>query len=131
VVSNGPQIKFSTTGNFSKTTTFLNKLNRQFITQILERYGSRGVAALRDATPVHSGLAASSWFYTVGQQDGRYWIDFHNSDIEGGAPIVILIQYGHGTKNGGYVQPHPFINEAVAPIFEQIKNDVWREVKSL
>lgn len=131
VSNNGPTIKLSTTGDFNKTTAFLNRLNRQFIPQILERYGSRGVAALKDATPVHSGLAASSWFYTIGQSDGKYWIDFHNSDIEGGAPIVILIQYGHATRNGGYVQPHPFINDAIRPIFEQIKNDVWREVKSL
>ena len=125
-------ISLTTSGNFNKTTAFLNKITKgNYILEILHRYGSRGVAALEQATPVDSGRAASSWYYTIGAQDGRYWIDFHNNDIEGGAPVVILINYGHATKNGGYVQPHPFINDAIQPIFEQIKNDVWKEVKGL
>lgn len=124
-------ITLSTSGRFNKTTAFLNRLKQNHILTILNRYGSRGVTALSAATPVHSGLAARSWYYTVGQQDGRYWIDFHNSDIEGGAPVVILIQYGHGTRNGGYVVGKDFINPAIAPIFEQIKSDVWKEVSQL
>ena len=95
------------------------------------RYGAQGVAALAAATPVDSGLAARSWYYTVGSQNGSYWIDFHNNDIEGGAPVVILIQFGHGTRNGGYVVGRDFINPAIQPIFEQIKSDVWKEVSSV
>lgn len=124
-------ITFTTSGRFNKTTTYLNKLKQNHILSVLNRYGSRGVDALRSATPVASGLAANSWYYTVGTENGRYWIDFHNSDIEGGVPVVILIHYGHGTRNGGYVQPHPFISSAIEPIFEQIKDDVWKEVTRL
>lgn len=121
-------ITLTTKGSFSKTTAYLNKLKQNYILSILNRYGSQGVAALAAATPVDSGKAAASWYYTVGSETGRYWIDFHNNDIEGGAPVVILIQYGHGTKNGGYVVGRDFINPAIAPIFEAIKTDVWKEV---
>lgn len=124
-------ITFQTTGKFNKTTAYLNRLKQNHILTILERYGSRGVAALSAATPLDSGQAARSWYYTVGQQGGRYWIDFHNNDIEGGAPVVILIHFGHGTRNGGYVQGRDFINPALAPIFEAIKNDVWKEVSKV
>lgn len=126
-MGNAP-ITFTTTGKFDKTTAYLNKLKQHHILSILERYGSRGVAALSAATPVDGGLASRSWYYTVGQQNGNYWIDFHNNDIEGGAPVVILLQFGHGTRNGGYVQGRDFINPAIAPIFEAIKTDVWKEV---
>lgn len=124
-------ITFSTKGSFSKTTAYLNKLKRSQVLSILNRYGSQGVAALSAATPADTGLASASWYYTVGAQDGRYWIDFHNSDLAGAVPVVILIQYGHGTRNGGYVQGRDFINPAIAPIFEAIKNDAWKEVSKL
>lgn len=129
MANRGP-ITFQTSGRFKKTTAYLNKLKQNHILNILDKYGARGVAALKDATPIDSGLAARSWYYTVGQENGRYWIDFHNSDIEGGVPVVILIQYGHGTRNGGYVVGRDFINPAILPIFEQIKADVWKEVTS-
>lgn len=129
-MGNAP-ITFTTTGKFTKTTAFLQRLKQTRILSILDQYGSRGVDALSAATPVDSGLAARSWYYTTGTQDGRYWIDFHNNDIEGGAPVVILIQFGHGTRNGGYVQGRDFINPAIAPIFEAIKNDVWKEVSKV
>lgn len=123
-------ITLKTSGNFKKTTAFFNTLKKDHITNILHKYGSRGVQALSAATPVDSGLASISWYYTVGVVNGQYWIDFHNKDIEGGAPVVILIQYGHGTRNGGYVVGRDFINPAIRPIFEAIKNDVWKEVTS-
>ena len=122
-------ITFTTTGSLSKTTDYLARLKQQdYILSVLNRYGPRGVAALSGATPVDSGLAAQSWYYTVGVEDGKYWIDFHNNDIEGGAPVVILIQFGHGTRNGGRVVGRDFINPAIQPIFEQIKADIWKEV---
>lgn len=123
-------ITFETHGKFNKTTAYLNKLKQNHILSILNRYGAQGVAALQAATPVESGLAARSWYYTVGTQNKSYWIDFHNNDIEGGAPIVILLQYGHGTRTGGYVVGRDFINPAIQPIFEKIKADVWKEVSS-
>lgn len=124
-------IVFKTSGSFSKTTAYFEKLKKNQIMAIMHRYGSNGVAALSAATPVDSGLASSSWYYTVGSQNNRYWIDFHNSDLAAGVPIVILIQYGHATKNGGYVQGRDFINPAIASIFDAIKADVWKEVSSL
>lgn len=124
-------ITFSTKGNFSKTTTYFNKLKKIQIEAILNRYGSQGVDALSAVTPQESGLASISWYYTVGVESDRYWIDFHNNNIEGGAPVVILLQYGHATRNGGYVVGRDFINPAVAPIFEAIKNDVWKEVSKV
>lgn len=124
-------ITFKTTGKFTKTTAYLNRLKQNRILTILSRYGAQGVAALSAATPADSGLSGRSWYYTVGQENSRYWIDFHNSDIEGGAPVVILIQFGHGTRHGGYVVGRDFINPAIAPIFEAIKNDVWKEVSKV
>lgn len=124
-------ITFTTKGKFDKTTAYLNKLKKNQILSILSRYGAQGVAALSAVTPVESGLASRSWYYTVGAQNGQYWIDFHNNNIEAGVPIVILIQYGHGTRNGGYVVGRDFINPAIAPIFETIKSDVWKEVSKV
>jgi hypothetical protein len=124
-------ITFKTKGSFTKTSAYLNKLKKTQILAILSRYGTQGVTALAEATPYDSGLAARSWYYTVGSQNNRYWLDFHNNDIEGGAPVVILIQYGHGTRNGGYVVGRDFINPAIAPIFDAIKNDVWKEVSKV
>lgn len=124
-------ITFKTSGKFDKTTAYLNRLKQTQILAIMNRYGAQGVAALAAATPTDTSLASRSWYYTVGTEKGRYWIDFHNNDIEGGAPVVILIHYGHGTRNGGYVQGRDFINPAVAPIFEAIKNDVWKEVSKV
>lgn len=124
-------VKVTTNGRFNKSTAYLSRLKGLKIINILERYGARGVAALEAATPRDTGLTASSWSYSVGQRDGSYWIDFHNSNQSQGIPIVVLIQYGHGTKNGGYVRGIDFINPALASVFESIKNDAWREVSRL
>lgn len=121
-------IMITTSGHFNKSTAFLNRLHILKITSILERYGAQGVAALSAATPQDTGLTAASWSYSVGQKDGSYWIDFHNSNLVKGIPVVVLIQYGHGTRNGGYVVGRDFINPALASVFESIKNDVWKEV---
>lgn len=128
----GSLITLQTTGNFKKTTAFLNKLKQNHIVTVLNRYGAKGVSALSQATPIESGETAGSWYYTIEQSAGTYSIVFHNRHMDSaGVPIVILIQYGHGTRNGGYVQGRDFINPAIQPIFDQIKRDVWREVSSL
>lgn len=121
-------IVLSASGTFSKTSAYLHRLKSQQILAILSRYGPRGVAALQSATPVESGETANSWYWTVGQKDGQYWLDFHNSHVEDGLPIAIAIQYGHGTRTGGYVIGRDYINPVVLPIFEQIKKDVFKEV---
>ena len=116
-------------GDFDKTKKFLSKMSAGELFSVLEKYGAIGVAALASATPVDSGLTASLWDYTI-ERSGRSWtISWSNSNVNHGVPIAIILQYGHGTKNGGFVPGIDYINPAMAPIFEQIANDLWNEVK--
>ena len=97
----------------------------------LDKYGREGVAALSSATPVDTGLTADSWYYRVSQTDGLIKIEFLNSNIQNGVPIAIILQYGHGTGTGGWVEGRDYINPAIQPIFDRIVNDLWREVTKL
>jgi hypothetical protein len=97
---------------------------------ILDSAGREGVAALAAATPVESGLAENSWDYEVSGGGGVYTITWTNSDVENGFPVAIMLQYGHGTGTGGYVQGRDYINPAIRPIFDKIANDVWKVVTS-
>jgi hypothetical protein len=124
-------IVISTTGSFDKTTKFLEFLSSGRIFDSLETYAERGVAALAAATPEATGKTANSWSYEVVRSGGTYSIYWTNSDMdEEGTPIVILLQYGHGTGTGGYVQGRNFILPAIVPIFDQISADVWKAVQS-
>ena len=114
-------------GNFNNTFRFLKKAE-QSVLPFLHDAGQRGVEALRDATPKDSGLAASSWGYTIDGVEGDYQLSFHNYDIEGGYNVAILIQYGHGTGTGGYVAGRDFINPAIQPIFDNLADDIWKEI---
>jgi hypothetical protein len=107
-------------GSFNNTEKYLAKMKsaEQFAT--LSRYGSLGVNALSNATPVESGETAQSWYYTIVQRKGYYSIRWHNRHIEDGIPIAVILQYGHGTRNGGYVQGRDYIMPAIRPIFDQI-----------
>ena len=120
-----------TSGKFVKTTAFFEKLSRFKVLEILNRYGQMGVEALRSVTPTDSGVTAASWYYTTGQQNSQYYLDFHNSHVEDGVPIAIILQYGHGTRTGGYVAGRDYINPVIKPIFDRILEDVRREVKAL
>lgn len=115
-------------GDFSKVTRYLDQLKRRDVRALLDKYGSEGVAALSSATPVDSGLTASSWFYEIEYKNGSYAITFHNSNINDGVPIAIILQYGHGTGTGGWVQGRDYINPAIQPIFDKIADEAWREV---
>lgn len=115
-------------GSFNNTERYLNRLKHAQVTSILQRYGSIGVNALSNATPVESGVTAASWTYSIVQRPGYYSIRWHNSHENKGVPIAVLLQYGHGTGTGGYVQGRDYINPAVRPIFDQIANEVWKEV---
>jgi hypothetical protein len=97
----------------------------------LDKYGREGVAALASATPVDSGLTASSWYYEIVRTNGSVTINFNNSNIQNGVPIAVILQYGHATGTGGYVQGRDYINPAIRPIFDRIANDAWREVTKL
>ena len=117
-------------GDFSRTTKFLNKLSQGgYIQHIAEKYAKEGVVALSKATPVDSGLTASSWYYDISITGDTLTISWNNSNIVNGyANIALLIQYGHGTGTGGYVQGRDYINPALQPIFDKMAQDVWMEV---
>lgn len=95
----------------------------------LNKYGKEGVAALAAATPFDSGVTAKSWYYKITKKNGKATISFNNSNVQNGAPIAILLQYGHGTRNGGWVVGRDYINPAIQPIFDKIAKSAWEEVK--
>lgn len=121
-------ISFRQKGDFSKLTRFLEKSKEAVKIGDLDRYGRQGVSALASATPVDSGLTANSWYYKIERENESVTISFHNSNIQNGVPIAIILQYGHGTRNGGWVQGRDYINPAVQPIFDEIVNNAWKEV---
>ena len=121
-------ITFKHKGNFSKTTRFLERAKHIVRLADLDRFGREGVAALASATPVESGLTASSWYYEIAYTRSGAKIAFYNSNIQNGVPIAIILQYGHGTGTGGWVEGRDYINPAIQPIFDRIVDEAWREV---
>lgn len=122
-------IKITHKGNFSKTYNFLDKMIDRNYVKRLDPYARKGVEALAAATPKDTGVTAASWSYEITQEADKVTITWTNSNLAGGKmPVVLLLQYGHATRNGGYVKGIDFINPAMKPIFDQILKDVWREV---
>lgn len=121
-------ISFRQKGDFRKITRFLERVKDAVHLGDLDKYGREGVAALSSATPMDSGLTASSWYYKVENKNGTARIGFYNSNVQNGVPIAIIIQYGHATGTGGWVEGRDYINPAVRPIFDQIADSAWREV---
>ena len=124
-------ISFRQKGDFSKLTHFLERAKESVRIGDLDKYGREGVAALSSATPIDSGKTANSWSYEITNKDGSATITFKNSNIQNGVPIAIILQYGHGTRNGGWVQGRDYINPAIQPIFDEIVNNAWREVTKI
>lgn len=124
-------ITFRQKGDFSKLTRYFERVKEAARVGILDKYGNEGVSALASATPVDSGLAANSWTYEVEHGDGFARIVFSNNDIENGFPVAIMLQYGHGTGTGGWVEGRDYINPAIQPIFDEIADAAWREVTKL
>lgn len=124
-------ISFRQKGDFSKSMRFLERAKNVIRIGELDKYGRAGVAALASATPIESGETANSWYYEIVRTKGSVSIEFHNSNIQNGVPIAIILQYGHGTGTGGWVQGRDYINPAIQPIFDNIANDAWREVTRL
>jgi hypothetical protein len=122
-------ITFESNGDFKKTQQFLDKMARAEHMAILNHYGQVGVDALASATPIDSGLTATSWTYTIEKKQGKYSIVWHNTNVVDGVPVAILIQYGHGTGTGGWVEGRDYINPAIRPIFDMITEEVWKQVK--
>lgn len=123
-------ITFESSGSWGKTDSFLAAIRNKKIYAALDRYGKQGVSALASATPVETGVSAQSWSYKVEHASGQESITWYNSHTHGGLPIVVLLQYGHGTGTGGYVQGRDFINPALRPIFDKIADEVWKAVTS-
>ena len=124
-------ISFRQKGDFSKLTKFLERAKETVHLGDLNKYGRQGVAALASATPIDSGETAESWYYKIENNKESATITFYNSNVQNGVPIAIILQYGHGTRNGGWVEGRDYINPAVQPIFDQIVDDAWREVNKL
>lgn len=124
-------ISFRQKGDFSKLTRYLERVKESVRLGILDKYGHDGVAALSSATPVESGLTASSWYYEIEHSKGSATITFYNSNINEGVPIAIILQYGHGTGTGGWVQGRDYINPAIQPVFDRLADEAWKEVTKL
>lgn len=118
-------------GDFSKTLNYLGKIKKNIKPGDLDRYGREGVAALASATPTETGLTASSWYYEIVKENGSVRIDFKNSNIQNGVPIAIILQYGHGTGTGGWVEGRDYINPAIQPIFDKLADEAWRGVTTV
>lgn len=123
-------ISVSSRGGFSKTEAFLRRA-RDLRIQILRRYGEEGVRALSLATPKDTGETASSWYYQIKEDETSTTIEWLNRHVEDGVPIAVILQYGHGTNGGGYVEGIDYINPAMRPLFEEIANSVWKEVSRI
>lgn len=118
-------ITFTHKGDFSKTFKFLQrKINAKDLT----KFGELGVVALREATPKDTGVTADSWYYRIVEENGRLSIEWLNSNIQNGVPIAIILQYGHATGTGGWVEGIDYINPAIRPIFQSIADNAWREL---
>lgn len=124
-------IRFKHKGDFSKLTNYFEKVKKTVRLSTLDKYGRQGVLALTSATPIDTGETANSWYYEVTNKNGIAKISFNNRNVEDGVPIAIILQYGHGTRNGGWVEGRDYINPAVQPIFDKIVNDAWKEVTKL
>ena len=124
-------ITFKHKGDFSNLTRFLERAKEAVHMGDLDKYGRAGVEALASATPVDSGETANSWYYEITNSNGSAKITFNNSNIQNGVPIAIILQYGHGTGTGGWVEGRDYINPAIQPIFDEIANNAWREVTKL
>lgn len=121
-------IRFKQKGNFSKLDRYFKRVKNSVDKLDLEQFGKKGVAALSTATPVDSGKTANSWYYKINKTKGSTTITFNNRNIQNGVPIAIILQYGHGTKNGGWVEGRDYINPSIQPIFDELANNAWKEV---
>lgn len=122
-------INIKVKGDFKNTEKFFSRSKNSEFFKHLDDYGRKGVEALRLATPKDTGVTADSWDYEIDMSHGQIIIAWmNNNKTKTGIPIVILVQYGHGTRNGGYVIGRDFINPATQPVFDAIAEDVWKEV---
>ena len=121
-------ISFEQKGDFSKLNSFLEKAKEGVDLGILNKYGKQGVELLTKVTPVDTGRTASSWSYEIVRSNGSVTLNFNNTNIQNGCPIAIVLQYGHGTKEGGWVEGIDYINPVIQPLFKKIADDAWKGI---
>lgn len=121
-------ITFKQKGDFSKLSSFLERTKNAIKLGNLDRYGRQGVRLLQSATPKDTGKTANSWKYKINREQESVSISFYNDNIQNGVNIAIILQYGHATKNGGWVEGRDYINPVIRPLFDKIANDAWKEV---
>lgn len=122
-------IRITSSGDWRNTFDWLKRTLKGDFFGELDRYGRMGVEALSRATPVNTGATASAWYYRVISDRTGHRVEWHNDEVDAnGTPIVIMLQYGHGTGTGGYVQGRDFINPAIRPVMDQIANEIWKKV---
>ena len=121
-------IKITQKGEFKKITKYLTELDSRKVIRVLDKYGRLGVEALRSTTPVDTGLTAASWYYDISVEGTRVTLAFHNSNVHRGINIAIILQYGHGTGTGGWVEGRDYINPALQPLFSELADEAWKEV---
>ena len=120
-------ISLTSKGDFRKTEKFMKNARTKKLMSILKQYGEEGVAALMVATPLDTGRTASSWRYEIKVENNCVRLEFHNDNIQNGVPIAIILQYGHGTGTGGWVEGRDYINPAIQPVFDKIAESAWKE----
>lgn len=120
-------ISLTSKGDFRKTEKFMKNARTKKLMSILKQYGEEGVAALMIATPLDTGRTASSWRYEIKVENNCIRLVFHNDNIQNGVPIAIILQYGHGTGTGGWVEGRDYINPAIQPVFDKIAKSAWKE----
>ena len=121
-------ITIESQGEWKLTRNWFDRMTKLDLALIMNQFGKEGVSALAAATPSRSGLTAKSWNYEVTRKGNNWKITWTNSNVNKGANIAVLIQYGHGTRNGGYVVGRDYINPAIRPIFDKIADKAWKEV---
>lgn len=121
-------VTFSQKGDFSKTNSMLQRMLENVDLSILDKYGRKGIQLLESATPIDTGVTAASWYYTIEHDKNQATLTFNNSNVVRGMSIALLIQYGHATRTGGWVEGLDYINPALQPLFEELANEAWKEV---
>ncbi len=118
-------------GDYRKVTGWLERIREKARVGILDKYGKEGVAALSAATPIDSGKTAASWYYKIQNENGSATLTFSNRNVNKSVKIAVILQYGHGTRNGGWVEGRNYINPAIQPLFDKIANEAWKEVTTV
>lgn len=121
-------ITIESTGDWQPTRNWLARMAKLDLALIMNSYGAEGVKALKAATPSKSGKTSNSWDYKVSRKGNSWRIDWINSNVNNGVNIAVILQYGHGTRNGGYVAGRDYINPAIRPVFDKIARQAWKEV---